>query len=207
MTTTRTRTPQDLDRNLALDLVRVTEAAAMAAGRWVGRGDKEGGDGAAVDAMRKLINSIPMRGVVVIGEPHPPSLMAARIAERYLATAGQASPGADPTVRRPDDITILSGPQAPTTPSHQPPSRRHVEVTTPSGAAVGTARGQGKHGPGRSPLTSPPAGALTRRHGNLNMSSPPRAPTSPTAKAPKPVPTAPTPAYRPPWARSPGRPG
>jgi hypothetical protein len=39
------RTPQDLDRNLALDLVRVTEAAAMAAGRWVGRGDKEGGRG------------------------------------------------------------------------------------------------------------------------------------------------------------------
>src|ERR1700754_5081803 len=56
------------DRNLALDLVRVTEAAAMAAGRWVGLGDKEGGDGAAVDAMRKLINSIQMRGVVVIGE-------------------------------------------------------------------------------------------------------------------------------------------
>ncbi|GIF73723.1 class II fructose-bisphosphatase [Asanoa siamensis] len=62
------RIPQDLDRNLALDLVRVTEAAAMAAGRWVGLGDKEGGDGAAVDAMRKLINSIQMRGVVVIGE-------------------------------------------------------------------------------------------------------------------------------------------
>ncbi|MDR7280799.1 class II fructose-bisphosphatase [Catenuloplanes atrovinosus] len=60
--------PQDLDRNLALELVRVTEAAAMAAGRWVGRGDKEGGDGAAVDALRKLINSISMRGVVVIGE-------------------------------------------------------------------------------------------------------------------------------------------
>jgi fructose-1,6-bisphosphatase II len=65
---TAPRTPQDLDRNLALDLVRVTEAAAMAAGRWVGRGDKEGGDGAAVDAMRKLINAMPMRGVVVIGE-------------------------------------------------------------------------------------------------------------------------------------------
>src|SRR6188474_3287965 len=56
------------DRNLALDLVRVTEAAAMAAGRWVGRGDKNGGDGAAVDAMRLLINSLPMRGTVVIGE-------------------------------------------------------------------------------------------------------------------------------------------
>jgi fructose-1,6-bisphosphatase II len=44
------------DRNLALELVRVTEAGAMAAGRWVGRGDKEGGDGAAVDAMRQLVS-------------------------------------------------------------------------------------------------------------------------------------------------------
>jgi fructose-1,6-bisphosphatase II len=56
------------DRNLALELVRVTEAAAMAAGRWVGRGDKNGADGAAVDAMRKMINSVSMQGVVVIGE-------------------------------------------------------------------------------------------------------------------------------------------
>jgi fructose-1,6-bisphosphatase II len=56
------------DRNLALELVRVTEAAAMAAGRWVGRGDKNGGDGAAVDAMRTLIGTVSMRGVVVIGE-------------------------------------------------------------------------------------------------------------------------------------------
>jgi fructose-1,6-bisphosphatase II len=56
------------DRNLALELVRVTEAGAMAAGRWVGRGDKESGDGAAVDAMRQLVSSVSMRGVVVIGE-------------------------------------------------------------------------------------------------------------------------------------------
>jgi fructose-1,6-bisphosphatase II len=56
------------DRNLALELVRVTEAAAMAAGRWVGRGDKNGGDQAAVDAMRKLVGSVSMRGTVVIGE-------------------------------------------------------------------------------------------------------------------------------------------
>ena len=61
-------TPQAPDRNLALELVRVTEAAAMAAGRWVGRGDKNGGDGAAVDAMRALIGTVSMRGVVVIGE-------------------------------------------------------------------------------------------------------------------------------------------
>jgi fructose-1,6-bisphosphatase II len=56
------------DRNLALEIVRVTAAAAMAAGRWVGRGDKNGGDGAAVDAMRTLIETVSMRGVVVIGE-------------------------------------------------------------------------------------------------------------------------------------------
>jgi len=56
------------DRNLALELTRVTEAAAMAAARWVGRGDKNGADGAAVNAMRMLINSVSMRGVVVIGE-------------------------------------------------------------------------------------------------------------------------------------------
>ncbi len=56
------------DRNLALELVRVTEAAAMAAGRWVGRGDKNGADGVAVNAMRQLISTVGMRGVVVIGE-------------------------------------------------------------------------------------------------------------------------------------------
>ena len=60
--------PESPDRNLALELVRVTEAAAMAAGRWVGRGDKNGADGVAVNAMRVLISTIGMRGVVVIGE-------------------------------------------------------------------------------------------------------------------------------------------
>lgn len=56
------------DRNIALELVRVTEAAAMAAGRWVGRGDKNGADGAAVRAMRTLVSTVSMNGVVVIGE-------------------------------------------------------------------------------------------------------------------------------------------
>ncbi|GAA2421564.1 class II fructose-bisphosphatase [Actinomadura vinacea] len=63
-----TTEPAAPDRNLALELVRVTEAAAMAASRWVGRGDKNGADGAAVNAMRQLINTVSMRGVVVIGE-------------------------------------------------------------------------------------------------------------------------------------------
>ena len=56
------------DRNLALELVRVTEAAALAAARWVGKGDKESADQAAVDAMRLLLDTVPMDGTVVIGE-------------------------------------------------------------------------------------------------------------------------------------------
>jgi fructose-1,6-bisphosphatase II len=56
------------DRNLALELVRVTESAAMAGSRWVGRGDKNGADGAAVDAMRTVLATVPMTGLVVIGE-------------------------------------------------------------------------------------------------------------------------------------------
>jgi fructose-1,6-bisphosphatase II len=56
------------DRNLGLELGRVTEAAAVAGSRWVGRGDKNGADAAAVNAMRRLINTVEMNGVVVIGE-------------------------------------------------------------------------------------------------------------------------------------------
>ncbi|HYI61315.1 MAG TPA: class II fructose-bisphosphatase [Acidimicrobiales bacterium] len=56
------------DRNLAMELVRVTEAAAMAASRWMGRGDKIGADGAAVDAMRIVLDTVAMDGIVVIGE-------------------------------------------------------------------------------------------------------------------------------------------
>jgi fructose-1,6-bisphosphatase II len=60
--------PQSPDRNIAMELARVTEAAALAAGRWMGRGDKNAADGAAVDAMRLVLNSVSMNGVVVIGE-------------------------------------------------------------------------------------------------------------------------------------------
>jgi fructose-1,6-bisphosphatase II len=65
------------DRNLALELVRVTEAAALGAARWVGRGDKEAADQAAVDAMRAMLDTVAMDGVVVIGEgekDHAPML-------------------------------------------------------------------------------------------------------------------------------------
>lgn len=61
-------TPQNPDRNLALELVRATETAAIAAAPWVGRGEKNLADQAAVEAMRKMINTVDMSGVVVIGE-------------------------------------------------------------------------------------------------------------------------------------------
>src|SRR3954447_21781572 len=67
-TSGRPRAPVRPDRNLALELVRVTESAAMGAGRWVGRGDKNAADQAAVDAMRAMLDSVSMDGVVVIGE-------------------------------------------------------------------------------------------------------------------------------------------
>ncbi|MCQ4161263.1 class II fructose-bisphosphatase [Roseomonas sp. GC11] len=64
--TVRDTTP--VDRNLALELVRVTEAAALAASRWIGRGDKNAADGAAVDAMRRAFDTVAISGTVVIGE-------------------------------------------------------------------------------------------------------------------------------------------
>ena len=63
------RKPEDVwDRNLALELVRVTEAAALAASRWIGRGKKNEADGAAVEAMRKAFDTVAIDGTVVIGE-------------------------------------------------------------------------------------------------------------------------------------------
>jgi fructose-1,6-bisphosphatase II len=62
------RNEQVPDRNIAMELVRVTEAAALAAARWQGRGDKNGADGAAVDAMRMMLDTVDMDGVIVIGE-------------------------------------------------------------------------------------------------------------------------------------------
>jgi fructose-1,6-bisphosphatase II / sedoheptulose-1,7-bisphosphatase len=68
MPETGTSFPTVVDRNLALELVRVTEAAAIAASAWIGRGDKNAADGAAVDAMRKAFDTVAITGTVVIGE-------------------------------------------------------------------------------------------------------------------------------------------
>ncbi|WP_300925208.1 fructose-bisphosphatase class II, partial [uncultured Desulfovibrio sp.] len=69
--------PEAPERNLALDIVRITEAAALASARWLGRGNKEAGDGAAVDAMRVSFASLHIDGTVIIGEgekDHAPML-------------------------------------------------------------------------------------------------------------------------------------
>ena len=86
------------DRNLAMELVRVTEAAALAAARWMGRGDKEGADGAAVDAMRVVLQAVPMDGIVVIGEGEKDEAPMLYNGERV----GDRHPAAHRHRRRPD---------------------------------------------------------------------------------------------------------
>ena len=92
------------DRNLGMELVRVTEAAALAASRWVGRGDKNGADGVAVNAMRTLISTVGMDGVVVIGEgekDHAPMLY-------NRETVGDGSPPMVDVAVDPIDGTTLT---------------------------------------------------------------------------------------------------
>ena len=100
------------DRNLALDLVRVTESAAMAAARWMGRGDKNGADGAAVEAMRQVLHTVPMDGIVVIGEGEKDDAPMLFNGERI----GDGSPPAVRHRRRPDRRHHRSPPSAGATP-------------------------------------------------------------------------------------------
>jgi fructose-1,6-bisphosphatase II len=93
------------DRNMALELVRVTEAAAMAAGRWIGRGDKEAADQAAVDAMRLMIDSVDMEGIVVIGEGEKDNAPMLYNGEKVGTGAG---PSVDVAVDPIDGTTLTS---------------------------------------------------------------------------------------------------
>src|SRR5215218_10834243 len=94
-----------LDRNLAFELARVTEAAAMAGARWMGRGDKNGADQAAVTAMRLTMNNVDMDGIVVIGEGEKDEAPMLYIGERI----GNGNPPAvDIAVDPIDGTTLLS---------------------------------------------------------------------------------------------------
>src|SRR3546814_8615681 len=77
-----------MDRNLALEAVRVTEAAALAASRWLGRGDEKSADQAAVDAMRRALNSLAIEGTVVIGEGERDEAPMLYIGEKVGAGSG-----------------------------------------------------------------------------------------------------------------------
>ena len=96
---------EHLDRNLGLELVRVTEAAALAAGRWMGKGDKERADQAAVDAMRFALDSVDMDGVVVIGEGEKDEAPMLYIGERI---GNGQPPRTDVAVDPIDGTTLLS---------------------------------------------------------------------------------------------------
>ena len=93
------------DRNLALELVRVTETAALAASTWVGRGDKDAADGAAVAAMRKVINAVDMSGVIVIGEGEKDN---APMLHNGEAVGNGSGPACDVAVDPIDGTTLTS---------------------------------------------------------------------------------------------------
>jgi fructose-1,6-bisphosphatase II len=96
-----------VDRNLAMELVRVTEAAAIAASRWVGKGDKIAADGAAVDAMRAFIDTVEMDGVVVIGEGEKDEAPMLYIGEQ-VGTRSPGAPKVDIAVDPIDGTTLTS---------------------------------------------------------------------------------------------------
>ena len=103
--TTQETVSADISRNLALELVRVTEAGALASARWMGRGDKNTADGAAVDAMRRALSRIAMDGVVVIGEGEKDEAPMLYIGERI---GNGEPPQVDVAVDPVDGTTLLS---------------------------------------------------------------------------------------------------
>src|SRR3954466_13676156 len=99
-----------LDRNLALDLVRVTEAAALAASRWMGRGKKNEADGAAVEAMRKAFDTVDIEGPVVIGEGEMDEAPMLYIGEKVGAGGPKMDIAVDPLEGT--TLTAKGGPNA-----------------------------------------------------------------------------------------------
>ena len=108
------------DRNLALEMVRVTEAAALAAARLIGMGDKEGADQAAVDAMRHVLHTVHMDGVVVIGEGEKDEAPMLYNGEQI----GDGSPPVVDIAVDPLEGTTLTARGMPAAPNRRPRSRR-----------------------------------------------------------------------------------
>ena len=169
------------DRNLALELVRVTEAAALAASRWMGRGDKNGADGAAVDAMRLVLDTVPMDGIVVIGEGEKDEAPMLYNGERI----GDGSPPAADIAVDPIDGTTLTSLGRGNALSVIALSRaRHDVQPRPvrvHGEDRRRARGGRRGRPRRQPDREPPGGRQgegqvgARRHRRHPRPGPPRA--------------------------------
>ncbi|MFT8243165.1 class II fructose-bisphosphatase [Roseomonas sp. BN140053] len=104
------RDPTPVDRNLAMELVRVTEAAALAASAWVGRGDKNSADGAAVDAMRRAFDTVAISGTVMIGEGEMDEAPMLYIGEKVGLGGPQVDIAVDPLEGT--SITAKGGPNA-----------------------------------------------------------------------------------------------
>ena len=110
MPETETQYGKVVDRNLALELVRVTEAAAIAASRWIGRGDKNAADGAAVDAMRRAFDTVAITGTVVIGEGEMDEAPMLYIGEKIGLGGPEVDIAVDPLEGT--SITAKGGPNA-----------------------------------------------------------------------------------------------
>ena len=110
MTDPRVRTETNFDRNLALELVRVSEAGALAASRWMGRGKKNEADGAAVEAMRRAFDSVAIDGTVVIGEGEMDEAPMLYIGEKVGAGGPAMDIAVDPLEGT--TITAKGGPNA-----------------------------------------------------------------------------------------------
>ena len=113
MTTSHSATDSTTDRNLALELVRVTEAAALASSRWMGLGDKIAADGAAVEAMRRAFDSVAISGTVVIGEGEMDEAPMLYIGEKVGAGGPAMDIAVDPLEGT--SLTAKGGPNALTT--------------------------------------------------------------------------------------------
>ena len=113
MTTSHSATDSTTDRNLALELVRVTEAAALASSRWMGLGDKIAADGAAVEAMRRVFDSVAISGTVVIGEGEMDEAPMLYIGEKVGAGGPAMDIAVDPLEGT--SLTAKGGPNALTT--------------------------------------------------------------------------------------------
>jgi fructose-1,6-bisphosphatase II len=152
------------DRNLGLDLVRVTEAAALSCSRWLGRGDKNAGDQAAVDAMRLSFNTLPIDGVIIIGEGEKDEAPCFTTASAWAAA--RALPWTWPwTLWRAPTCSPTAGPTPFPWSASRPGGPCSTRAPATTCASRGARPGQGRGRPGRARGRQPQAHCPGSRQG------------------------------------------